>query len=407
MQELTQIRGYGEFKQAFDIQLKQVADGFIKIGYLLKVARDTDVLYESGYQSVAEFAQAEYGLTKDVVSRWIAINDRYSENGYSDKLQDKYALYGVAKLGEMLTIRDEVVAQMSPQLTRTDIQEVKKEIQEEEKVTDIEVLLEPQEEVHTAAVDTESLMSMTLYLFWKERPLLFAKMYQLACHAEVMKDEIIDIVAPSGIITAFERISGVGKVMFTIDAEHDKVSCVNVRSGESQEGNINELLSEFNRVFKPCISVLPEEIWQQVYEENYPIVQQAEERKDNKESKRSQSKLSKPEKIEQPEEQLPGQDSINNHPEYMPDEAKEELPASIVEKSDTNEKELDVQVPQTTDRQVSHKKKILMAIENMKATLDSPYGSTDSKMDDVVEYANEIIYAARKIQRGESYENIY
>lgn len=39
---------------------------------------------------IAEFAKAEYGLSKDIVSRYIAINDRYSEGGYSDRLQDKY-----------------------------------------------------------------------------------------------------------------------------------------------------------------------------------------------------------------------------------------------------------------------------------------------------------------------------
>ena len=77
MENLTEIKEYGTFKQALGTELKVVANGFVRIGYLLKVARDTDILRESGYKTVAEFAQAEYGLTKDVVSRYIAINDRW------------------------------------------------------------------------------------------------------------------------------------------------------------------------------------------------------------------------------------------------------------------------------------------------------------------------------------------
>ena len=84
MQEIRQFQNYQEFKQAFDREARNQAAGFIRMGYLLKVARDTNVLYESGYRSISEFARHEYGLTDDAVSRMIAVNDRYSEGGYSD-----------------------------------------------------------------------------------------------------------------------------------------------------------------------------------------------------------------------------------------------------------------------------------------------------------------------------------
>ena len=114
---------YKDFKQEMDKEIRAAAAGFVKIGYLLKVARDTDVLRESGYQSVAEFAKAEYGLEKDVVSRYIAINDRYSENGYSEYLQEKYSSYGVAKLAEMITLPEGIAEQIQPDMTRNEIQE--------------------------------------------------------------------------------------------------------------------------------------------------------------------------------------------------------------------------------------------------------------------------------------------
>ena len=85
MEDLTVLqRGtYAQFKAQTDRELNNQAEGFVRLGYLFKTARDTTILYESGYQTVTEFAQKEYGLSKDIVSRYIRINDRYSEGGCS------------------------------------------------------------------------------------------------------------------------------------------------------------------------------------------------------------------------------------------------------------------------------------------------------------------------------------
>lgn len=136
---LRSIENYEQFKQALDTELANQAAGFVRTGYLLKKARDTDILASSGYSTVAEFAKAEYGLSKDIVSRYIAINDRYSEGGYSDRLQDKYEGYGVAKLQDMLTLPIEVVDLISPEMTRKEIAEVKAEVKEEEAISPVEV----------------------------------------------------------------------------------------------------------------------------------------------------------------------------------------------------------------------------------------------------------------------------
>ena len=42
---------YADFKQTMDTVVEEVEEGFVKIGYLLKVARDTAVLFnEKGYR---------------------------------------------------------------------------------------------------------------------------------------------------------------------------------------------------------------------------------------------------------------------------------------------------------------------------------------------------------------------
>ena len=144
MDELINYNGYEEFKQAVNRVLNRTVEDFVLTGYLLKQARDTDILQGSGYADEKEFAWSEYKLDASQVSRYIKINDKFSEGGYSPKLQDQYQGFGYAKLALMLTLPEEVVEELTPAYSKTEIQAVKEEIEEEEKITDIEVILEGQ-----------------------------------------------------------------------------------------------------------------------------------------------------------------------------------------------------------------------------------------------------------------------
>ena len=75
-----------------------------------------------------EFAMKEYRIDKSQASRFININIRFSVGGYSDKLEDRY-IGGMAwqSWGELLTLPDEIINVLPPELTRAGIQEVKKE----------------------------------------------------------------------------------------------------------------------------------------------------------------------------------------------------------------------------------------------------------------------------------------
>ena len=63
-QTIEYKKTYREYKAELDGELQRTAEGFVRIGYLLKVARDTNILKESGYVNVVEFAKAEYGIDK-------------------------------------------------------------------------------------------------------------------------------------------------------------------------------------------------------------------------------------------------------------------------------------------------------------------------------------------------------
>lgn len=140
--DLMTITSYSDLKEQLHHELSRTATGFVRIGYLLKKARDTDILAEEGYRNVNEFASAEFGLDKTQVSRFIRINDRFSEGGNSDKIQEKYAQYGSAKLSLMLTLPDEINEELSPEMSKTDIQAIKEEYDEENKISPIELACE-------------------------------------------------------------------------------------------------------------------------------------------------------------------------------------------------------------------------------------------------------------------------
>ena len=42
--ELAKYATYQDYKLQLDTELKKTTEGFVKIGYLLKVAKDTDIL---------------------------------------------------------------------------------------------------------------------------------------------------------------------------------------------------------------------------------------------------------------------------------------------------------------------------------------------------------------------------
>lgn len=268
MNELGTIGTYQEFKKALDMELYNQAGGFVRTGYLLKVARDTDILRESGYSTVAEFAQAEYGLTKDVVSRYISINDRYSEGGYSDKLQEKYQKYGVAKLQEMLTLPDAIIEIMSPEMTRKEIQEVKREYRETEE-NPMESLLEEKKSEY----EELTMLQQAMYSHLHDNPGEFTKSFVKAMQNECEKEEaingVLDALSPSGVGIKTVKIQGIGKVMISFRGKDADIELLVVRTQERASYTWENLIRELREILAAAAGESEVEAWERIYEEPY------------------------------------------------------------------------------------------------------------------------------------------
>ena len=112
-------------KKELEEELRGAAAGFVRIGYLLRKIEETQGYKQDGCDSLTEWAEQEYGLSASSVSRFMAINKKYSVDGYSKQLRIEYAKYGQAKLQEMLTLPEEDLQMVSPEMKRADIREIK------------------------------------------------------------------------------------------------------------------------------------------------------------------------------------------------------------------------------------------------------------------------------------------
>ena len=155
---------YQQFKAELDHELNKAATGFVRIGYLLKQARDTDILKDSPYESVTEFAEKEYGLEKSQVSRFMSIHDRFSDPNEPEKLRDNYEGFGVKKLTMMLALPDAQNEELTPDYTAAEIQTLKEAADEEKKITPVEVMTE---EKQTGTEDLGDLETI-LYLIGQD-----------------------------------------------------------------------------------------------------------------------------------------------------------------------------------------------------------------------------------------------
>ena len=320
MNEVLYTKTFSEWQQELDTELVKSAESFVKIGYLLKVARDTDILVNSGYVNVVDFAKARYGLDKTQVSRFIHINDRFSEGGNSAELQDRYKGMGYAKLTIMLQLPDEINEEISTDFSKSEIEDIKKEIDEENKISDIEVWMEGTQE----EAEKYNELGQVMYQLLHDMPELFTKIAQSSIETE----ELMNILAPSGEMIYSVRIPGTGRLMLSIKVNTGRITITNVRSMEKTEWNIEDLADFVVDILSRADTEDPVKAWTSIYKEEYPkkveiapVQQEKPVQRKEKKVQKAKIEKSKPQPVEEnaEEEQIPGQDRVLNHPEYLPE----------------------------------------------------------------------------------------
>ena len=338
MELMEYTKTYQEYKKELDAVLTRTAEDFVQIGYLLKVARDTNILAESGYATVTDFAKAEYGIDKTQVSRFISINDRFSEDGYSDHLLPSYKGFGYAKLTLMLQIPDEINEALPPTLSKAEIQDIKDEVDAEDKVTDIEVEIERAE---AAAVTDKPMLppegsplKRNLWQLGKEQEELFRKLWKICflhtAFGNKNNAEIMDILIPQGDAIYTVRIPGERRTQIIVNS--DGATIVNLKTLERSKYTEDQICDAVRSLIDGGSS--PEEQYKKLYGEELTP---------------EESEIAPVQPDETPKEKKP-----EKKPEQMtipgaaPDPAPEE-PQTQVNDSYSQETDADNQVPGQTD----------------------------------------------------------
>lgn len=337
---------YSEYKKELDTEMEKAAEGFVRIGYLLKVARDTDILAESGYKTVSEFAQAEYGIDKTQTSRFMRINDRFSEGGYSDRLLPEYRGFGHAKLTLMLSMPDEINAELTADYTKSEIQDIKEAVDAEKKDTDIELMLEERQQVQAEGIPED--LAEFVYAVCRENTGLYMELFE--CIHGNGHLSTMEVLVPDGQQTYIARIPGKGRFTLFLQPDGRDGAFCSIRNPQDKQ------FFPAGLVEKAFLNTVPQsENVKEAYEKFYGIPW-PEEPKDTPEKKTEKktrvvktepaTKKAEPEKTEPevaekaepekekaenpgtertvPEEQISGQTDIYDYPEAVPEKIPEE-----------------------------------------------------------------------------------
>jgi hypothetical protein len=365
---------YAEYKKEFDREIRQEVEGYVRIGYLLKIARDTRILYDSGYANLYEFAENEYHIDKSRVSRYMAINDRFAQGGYSPELREEYRGYGVAKLSMMLTLPDEINEELSPELTKSEIQDIRDEVAEEQKTTPIEHMMEGETETTEHG---ETLLEKVIFQLGESEPGLYREMHEALKDGPYMQD-VKGILAPAGEKIYSVRIRGIGRIMLVLRDDEDEVTLVNERTGEKETGTWEDIEQAW--IVRMIYEMTAEKSWEKFYGQPFPEVAPVQPEKKvvkvNPEPAKSQ-KQQPAGNFEQKKDENPVEQTIKDWETRMSEPAKpvetqaaEDLAEQQSEgpKEQTSEEQTEEQQSEPTEQQLPGQ----MSVENFPECMPTP-----------------------------------
>ncbi|MFR6346409.1 MAG: hypothetical protein ACLUN9_06480 [Enterocloster aldenensis] len=106
--------------------LKSAARSVIAIGYYLKCVNRNELFKEAGYKDICEYAKDRFGFSASTTSRYMTRNDKFSVNGNSPILDEKYKDFNKSQLQEMLSLDAEQLEKVTPDMTVVQIREMKR-----------------------------------------------------------------------------------------------------------------------------------------------------------------------------------------------------------------------------------------------------------------------------------------
>lgn len=292
---------YIQSKNEIKKDMVGIVKSFVRIGWLLTRIDRSAAYKMDGYSTITEFAKAEYNMTASGVSRFMDVYERYSENGDTPELKEQYRAFNFSQLTEMLQLTDQEQEMFRPEVKRETIRDFKAFQKENDSDPD---------RLFNWNVDAGDLLGKTIVEYFRENREKMNELFASSAYRDGNIKEMVEILNPSG--NGHFRHKTFFMVFY-----------------EAERGIMT------NEFAKPPESIT----WQTFADKVHEIFG------DGAGSRTWETYFKEPEDPE--EEQVPGQDNIMNHPEYMPEpENAQNEPESVQNEQESDQKpEESVQEP--------------------------------------------------------------
>lgn len=252
-----------------------IVRNFVKTGWHLSRIDRSGAYKLKGYHSVTEYARETFGMAPDGVSRFIHVYEKYSIQGDTPELREEYRDFNFSQLTEMLQLPEDDHAMIRPETKREDIRDLKKFNKQSEHNPDN--LLNWQQ-------DPDDIIREAVKEFFKAR--------------EKDLNEIYDQYGVG--LYPEEDIKKMARLLY-----HEKKK-------KFQTNRVFVMLYPDQVFIKSSDGELHDITWPEFFQTMGSIFDGSAARKDTWE------KYFNPDPDGEFEEQIPGQDNIMNHPEYLP-----------------------------------------------------------------------------------------
>lgn len=332
--EYTQLTldDYIQCKNDIKNNLGSIVKSFVRIGWLLTRIDKSGAYKNDGYNTISEFAQAEYGMNKSGTSRFMKIYEKYSVPGDTPELKDEYKDFNQSQLTEMLQIPEEDYAMLHPEANKEDFRELKRFNKEND--SNPENLWSWKE-----AKTPEEKLKAAIQEFFRENKEILNDFYGKNLSVKDLAEEI----CPSG-----SRSYRKGTV-FLMFYSLDQGIMVKIFGEAPTKMTYQEFADHTKQIFD--IVAAGGRTWDSYFGERNVEPDKTLEEPDHSGEDTSMVPEQNTEIPEQillnvgqendipgRDDQIPGQDNIQNHPEYMPPEPKV-APAQRTEEQKYNDRQ--------------------------------------------------------------------
>lgn len=252
-----------------------IVKSFVRVGWHLSRIRRAEAYKHGGYDTMTDYAKAEFGMTASGVSRFIEVYEKYSAEGDTPELKEQYRAFNFSQLTEMLQIPEEDHTMFEPEVKRETIRDYKAFQKENDGNPDnlLNWMKEPEDTLGIAILE-----------MFKEKKDILNGLYGSRAYQEKDIKKMVEIVNPSG--NAHFRHG----VIFLIMYDAQKGVMLQEFGHSPQTMPWEEFFRRTDEIFGDAAA--GSETWERCFGKE--------------------------------ENQIPGQDTIMNHPEILPEPVKEE-----------------------------------------------------------------------------------